>query len=304
MKKYCLFLTIGLLLSTNSKIFSQDTNSAKYFPLNVGNVWIYSIDTFPPPIYPYYIYKIERDTIINGHVYFQYNGYHLFIFSSQWIRYDSANGNLLAYSSNGGCSIYTDDRIIDSLPSLPGNQINCPYQAFTSRVCLNESNVTVFSNYQTHKKEFKRDGLIYGIVTYAKNFGIINSCSGEPPPCSAYYDLKGCVINGLAYGDTLLTPVNQTGYSIPEKFSLSQNYPNPFNPTTIINYQLPITNYVSLKVYNVLGNEIATLVSEKQNAGSYNYQFSTVNYQLPSGIYFYKLEAGDFVETKRMVLLK
>jgi hypothetical protein len=62
--------------------------------------------------------------------------------------------------------------------------------------------------------------------------------------------------------------------------------------------------FVSLKVYDVLGNEVATLVNETKPAGSYNYQFSTVNYQLSSGIYFYRLEAGDFSETKRMILLK
>ena len=88
----------------------------------------------------------------------------------------------------------------------------------------------------------------------------------------------------------------------PDKFNLSQNYPNPFNPTTKINYELRITNYVLLKVFDVLGNEVAALVNEKQNAGSYSIEFNGAD--LPSGIYFYKLEAGDFSDTKRMILLK
>jgi hypothetical protein len=83
---------------------------------------------------------------------------------------------------------------------------------------------------------------------------------------------------------------------------LTQNFPNPFNPNTIINYQLPISNFVSLKVYDALGKEVATLVNQKQNSGSYEVEFNGEG--LPSGIYFYKLEAGDFVETKRMILLK
>ncbi len=95
--------------------------------------------------------------------------------------------------------------------------------------------------------------------------------------------------------------VNQTT-SIPGSFSLSQNYPNPFNPATIINYEIPIANYVSIKVYNELGKEVADLVNEKQNAGSYVVDFNGEN--LASGIYFYKLVSGDFVETKRMILLK
>ena len=86
-----------------------------------------------------------------------------------------------------------------------------------------------------------------------------------------------------------------------ENFNLSQNYPNPFNPETIINYELGITNFVSLKVYNSLGMEVATLVNEKKPAGSYSVSFD--GSKLSSGIYFYKLESGGFVETMRMVLL-
>lgn len=92
---------------------------------------------------------------------------------------------------------------------------------------------------------------------------------------------------------------------IPSRFSLSQNYPNPFNPNTVISYQLPVSSFTVLKVYNTLGKEVTTLVNMKQDAGSYSYQFSTVNYQLSSGIYFYRLEAdGVLIDTKSMILLK
>ncbi len=99
------------------------------------------------------------------------------------------------------------------------------------------------------------------------------------------------------------TSVNSNA-SVPGNFSLSQNYPNPFNPTTVIRYSISENSFVSLKVYDVLGNEVAALVNEKQNPGSYNCQFSTVNYQLSSGMYFYKLTAGEFSEVKKMTLLK
>ena len=91
-----------------------------------------------------------------------------------------------------------------------------------------------------------------------------------------------------------------------DKFYLQQNYPNPFNPTTKINYELPITNYVSIKVYDALGNEVQTLVNEKQNAGSYSVDFNASLYGsgLPSGIYFYKLVTEKFSETKKMILIK
>ena len=91
---------------------------------------------------------------------------------------------------------------------------------------------------------------------------------------------------------------------VPEKFELSQNYPNPFNPTTVISYSLSENSFVTLKVYDVIGNEVASLVSEKQNSGTYNYQFSTVYYQLSSGVYFYKIVAGSFSAVKRMILIK
>ena len=91
---------------------------------------------------------------------------------------------------------------------------------------------------------------------------------------------------------------------LPSEFSLSQNYPNPFNPSTIISYQLPVASHVSLKVYDMLGREISTLVDEFKQAGSYNSHYSILNSQLPSGIYFYRLQSGNFVSTKKMILIK
>lgn len=111
---------------------------------------------------------------------------------------------------------------------------------------------------------------------------------------------NGTVIKTVTGG---LTSVNQTS-GIIDSFILNQNFPNPFNPNTTIQYSLSEKSFVTLKVYDVKGNEIAALVNEKQDRGNYSVQFSTVKLQLSSGIYFYRLEAGSFVETKRMMLLK
>ena len=89
---------------------------------------------------------------------------------------------------------------------------------------------------------------------------------------------------------------------LPSEFSLSQNYPNPFNPNTVISYQLPVGGDVILKIYDILGNEMSTLVDEYKPAGSYEVEFNATN--LPSGVYFYQLRAGSFVETKKMILMK
>jgi hypothetical protein len=89
-------------------------------------------------------------------------------------------------------------------------------------------------------------------------------------------------------------------------FSLQQNYPNPFNPVTTIKYQIPELSFVTIKIYDVLGNEIATLVNKEKPAGSYEVEFypASGNLNLVSGIYFYQLKAGSFIQTKKMILLK
>lgn len=90
--------------------------------------------------------------------------------------------------------------------------------------------------------------------------------------------------------------------SLPVSYKLEQNYPNPFNPTTAIKFNLPEAGMVSLKIFNVLGQQVAELVNEVLNAGSYNYNFDASS--LSSGVYVYSIQAADFVQTKKMVLLK
>ncbi|HQH56682.1 MAG TPA: endo-1,4-beta-xylanase [Candidatus Marinimicrobia bacterium] len=96
--------------------------------------------------------------------------------------------------------------------------------------------------------------------------------------------------------------VNEYEIPIPEQFILSQNYPNPFNPTTTIGYQLPISGYSTLKVYNLLGQEVATIFEGIQSAGNYSVTFDASG--LTGGIYLYQLKAGNFVENKKFILLK
>jgi len=91
-------------------------------------------------------------------------------------------------------------------------------------------------------------------------------------------------------------------FELIDNFYLYQNYPNPFNPTTIIKYQIPELNYVTIKVYDVLGNEVATLIIDEKSAGSYEVGFDGTN--LTSGIYFYQLRVGNYTETKKMILLR
>ena len=95
---------------------------------------------------------------------------------------------------------------------------------------------------------------------------------------------------------------NNPGDARPTVFELAQNYPNPFNPTTTIRYELRNDGLVRLKVYDVLGTEVATLVNEEKAAGRYEVNFNAS--ALASGVYIYKLQAGSFINSKKMILLK
>jgi hypothetical protein len=99
-----------------------------------------------------------------------------------------------------------------------------------------------------------------------------------------------------------VTGVNPIGSTVPQVYSLSQNYPNPFNPVTKINFALPKQGFVTMKIYDVLGREVRTLVNEVKSAGSYSVDFNASEFA--SGVYFYKLETNGFSDIKRMMLIK
>ncbi|MBI5726209.1 MAG: T9SS type A sorting domain-containing protein, partial [Ignavibacteriales bacterium] len=96
--------------------------------------------------------------------------------------------------------------------------------------------------------------------------------------------------------------VEATPEIIPDTYSLLQNYPNPFNPATTIKFNIPVTGNVSLKVYDILGREVITLVDEVKTAGSYSISFNAS--KLSSGIYFYRMQSGKFTQVNKMVILK
>jgi hypothetical protein len=102
--------------------------------------------------------------------------------------------------------------------------------------------------------------------------------------------------------DCITTGVGTDETEVPQTFHLSQNYPNPFNPSTIIRYSVPTSSFVTLKVYDVLGRDVSTLVNEEQAPGTYSADFDAVN--LSNGTYFYKIQAGSFSDVKKMMLLK
>jgi C1A family cysteine protease len=135
-------------------------------------------------------------------------------------------------------------------------------------------------------------GSYYGLVILTSNDLTYRS----------YHSFSGGIHINLEVQDTVATDIKMRSASIPETWSLEQNYPNPFNPSTKISWQSPDRSHQVLKVFDVLGNEIVTLVNEEKPAGNYEVTWNAVNF--PCGVYFYRLQAGSFVETKKMILLK
>jgi len=139
---------------------------------------------------------------------------------------------------------------------------------------LGDTTVTLFNDAQTQNFQFQIIGEPQSIVFDPGNWILKNSTS--------------------------VTEVDD--FNQPLSFSLEQNYPNPFNPSTTIEYSIPQNSLVTLKVYDVLGREVATLVNEQNEAGKHTVEFDAS--KLNSGVYFYKIESGNFIETKKMILVK
>jgi Secretion system C-terminal sorting domain len=142
--------------------------------------------------------------------------------------------------------------------------------------------------------------LTFFYVTSTGSFIAINSFFGQS-------DTETISISDIEVIEGTLPTAVRYKPQTPASFALGQNYPNPFNPTTVISYQLSATSNVTLKVYGILGREVATVVNERQDAGSYNVTFD--GSRLASGVYFYRLKAKSdkgrgFVSTKKVMLVK
>ncbi len=148
-----------------------------------------------------------------------------------------------------------------------------------------------------------------GVILYTSNGGEdwTAQVEGLPAPLTALHftDNIGWAVgsNGLILKTDGITWIDQTtGDKYLSKYQLFQNYPNPFNPSTKIEFELPKTSEVTLKVFNILGEEVARLVSDDLSAGSYSYEWNASNFA--SGVYLYRLQAGDYVVTRKMILMK
>lgn len=134
-----------------------------------------------------------------------------------------------------------------------------------------------------------------GTTTERRSYSFTDTSPGEG---KFYYRLKQIDYNGTFEYSSIV----EVEITSPKEFALMQNYPNPFNPSTTFTFNIPANELVNLKVYDVMGNEVATLVNEEKSAGSYSIEFDAS--KLASGTYFYKLQAGEKSEVRKMLLLK
>ncbi len=166
---------------------------------------------------------------------------------------------------------------------------------------IDTSLANIFNTITTVKTVYVTDGLIVDYEFWSDKFGFLQNSA---PFGGTDHTLKGCIIDGVLYGDTsTVTDVEEEFLDISvTEYQLSQNYPNPFNPETIIKYEIPQISNVKIEVFDVLGRVIKILIDEEKTAERYEIKFDASS--LASGIYYYRIKADEFVQTKKMILMK
>ncbi len=263
---------------------------------------------------PYNFTEAERHITITNNAYF-------------WPQQIVSNWNQLNTTGISGITPLRPPDFINTQPGMTTNKTSWPYINVTNNDSVDPgfnsalvqtaaSNMAVFvdtlwNNNQSAKGIRPYVYSLYDPPTWdgvATNWA---STQGYPVPENLRYSnsvLQTAGSDGKALGDLnwfpeqLATAVPKMLNTLPTKFDLSQNYPNPFNPTTMIKYSIPQSSFVTLKVYNLLGQEIATLVSQEQTPGNYIVNFDAS--KLASGIYMYRIQTGNSSLTKKMVLMK
>jgi len=287
------------------------------YPLMVGNKWVYNYIIVPDdPLQEgdsgIYVREVLKDTVmVNGKHYSKIYDETLDIWGQiVFERIDSLSGKVFRYFED--TSLVDDEYMIHDLLAEVGDTIYASRYFYYEEVFTVVLPKDIFSKWGVTKPKNVYQEYTLGMFSY--------SLTEELGLDSIYYifdfgygrtELKGCIINGIVYGDTAVVSVEDEKETVVSRFMLEQNYPNPFNPTTKIRFTISDLRFTILKVYDVLGNEVATLVNEELPAGEYEVEFSASSNSsfrlvrnLASGIYFYQLKAGSFIQTRKMIHLK
>ena len=277
-----------------------------FYPLAVGNKWIYDEVTVVQDPYPNYYHSILvkevfGDTIAdNSKHYFKVNDETIWE-SPVLERVDSSDGKVYRYYEDP--LLPENEYVAYDLLAEVGDTINSFRLGFNTVMFTTMLEESTFNKWgiTKPKKVFEEYTLHPPIFSITQGFGV-DSIYFYFDFGDTWITLKGCIIDGVIYGDTTIVDVEDEQNPIASEFELEQNYPNPFNPKTNIQYAISNRQFVTIKVYDILGNEIAILVDEEKPLGEYEVEFDAKG--LPSGVYFYQLKAGSFIQTKKMILLK
>jgi hypothetical protein len=287
-----------LILSQN--LFAQEPDPESFFPHAVGNVWEYDTPTGIQK------FEILSDSIDPNH--------NIFIYLNRYPSYKIDTNNNVYRLSSLSQNMWLDYKLaadsadywlVDSITYWFARVSNVYSIAFGGKErIIKEIEYGISLGSVFDPNYF----WVYTIETLAEGIGLVYKWNEEDPQ-GPQKVLLGCVIDGDTLG--VLTSI-EDNFKLPDVFLLSQNYPNPFNPTTTIKYSIPSYKnpfqggarggLVTLKIYDILGNEVAVLVNEEKSPGEYEVIFNASN--LSSGVYYYKLTAGDFTNVKKLMLLK
>jgi len=310
---FFIFLLYTKITPQVADISSLDSSLA-FYPMEIGNKWAFNetITFIDPPYIQLRVWSQEilEDTLMpNGQnyrvikkVYSDNNPISAYSFE----RIDSSQNKIFIYYPDSDTTNY-EILILDLSIEL----FDTFYNPYCFAVFGDIGTINKFGQMYNYRSYFWECGLIYSEYTFLENLGLYHYSYYVDFVQSSSY-LRGCLINGVLYGDTTVVSVKDKPTLTPNTFRLEQNYPNPFNPSTKIKFTIPATSlntfskgegtFVTLKVYDILGNEITTLVNEEKPAGEYEVKFTASD--LSSGIYFYLLKAGDNIQSKKMILLK
>lgn len=312
MKKLILLLLLPFLIP--SQMFAQ--LASDYFPLHVGDYWVQHTDTISFDYLPTTIRKdIEALDVILGEEYFRMKKNRATDDGSSestsyyWFREDST-GILLG--GFGNSSVVASATILDPpilwLPNGIVNagytwDFNCPEMGGHFSFSIGGINDTVempagtFNDcLRTHEMVVNASGdtTQMNLIYYAEGIGEISDFQ-------YLVDVEFYEVELVEYYVSYPVGVINSP-SIPSNFCLLQNYPNPFNPVTNIQYSVPNLEFIQIKIFDILGKEIITLINEEKYAGTYNVEFNATN--LSSGVYFYIMKAGSFLKTNKLLLIK
>jgi hypothetical protein len=290
--RLCLISALTII----SSAVAQDS-LAQYHPLSKGNIWIYRVSA--PPSRTWYRYRnIVGDSIIYGKNYLIITETNS-LDSTAWIsveRFDTTTG--CYYTRVGSADILEDSTFTFTPNSSFGGSYNCKL--------FKRLDTSIVLQTLTTVRQIGEDNLIKEDEMswlYAYGLGLVFQNDVDLVGLLPIWTLQlvYAKIDGKEYG-SIPVSVSNRDKRLTAPFVLSQNYPNPFNPITTISFNLPSRLFVSLKVFDLLGKEVSSIVSGELEAGSHIRKWNAVH--IPCGVYLYRLQAGNFNEMKKLILLK